>query len=36
VDAYGELLTDNYEQSLREVRAWLRGREDYPMRMDSY
>ncbi len=36
VDAYGELLTDDYEQSLREVRAWLRGREDYPMRIDSY
>ena len=36
VDAYGELLTDDYEQSLREVRAWLRGREDYPMWMDVY
>ncbi len=36
VDAYGELLTDDYEQSLREVRAWLRGREDYPMRINSY
>ena len=36
VDAYGELLTDDYKQSLREVRAWLREREDYPMRMDTY
>ena len=36
VDAYGELLTDNYEQSLREVRAWLRERKDYPMRTDVY
>ncbi len=36
VDAYSELLTDDYEQSLREVRAWLRGREDYPLKTDSY
>jgi hypothetical protein len=36
VDAYGELLTDDYEQSLREVRAWLRERKDYPMRTDVY
>ena len=36
VDAYGELLTDDYEQSLREVRAWLRERKDYLMQTDVY
>lgn len=36
VDAYGELETDDYERSLREVRAWLREREDYPMQRDRY
>ncbi len=36
VDAYGELVTDDYEQSLRTVRNWLRGREDYPVRKGVY
>lgn len=36
VDAYGELVTDDYEQSLQEVRAWLSDREAYRMKQEIY
>ena len=35
-DQYGELLTDDYEQSLQVVRDWLRGLRDYPMKRAVY
>ncbi len=36
VDAYGELLTDDYEQALQQVRAWWNEQQGYPMKMDQY